>query len=98
MGLSFSTLSAVSQMFFHPSNDASTIVSQNGKFIPQGLRRNRPKWIVIHHGELTPASMTVHEGVPVTNVEKSVLDVLNETGRLLACPAGDPRRTQGRIH
>ena len=45
------------------------------------LRRQKPKWIVIHRGELPPTDVTTHEGLPVTTVEKSVLDVMETTGR-----------------
>jgi predicted transcriptional regulator of viral defense system len=45
------------------------------------LRRRKPKWIVIHHGELPPTDVTTHEGLPVTTVAKSVLDVMETTGR-----------------
>lgn len=46
------------------------------------LRRQKPKWIVIHRGELSPSDVTTHEGLPVTTVAKSVLDVMETTGRL----------------
>ena len=46
------------------------------------LRRRKPKWIVIHRGELTSSEVTTHEGLPVTTVAKSVLDVMEATGRL----------------
>ena len=46
------------------------------------LRRQHPKWIVIHRGELRPTDVTAHEGLPVTSIEKTVVDVLTETGRL----------------
>lgn len=45
------------------------------------LRRQKPKWIVIHRGELPPTYVTTHEGLPVTTVAKSVLDVMETTGR-----------------
>jgi predicted transcriptional regulator of viral defense system len=45
------------------------------------LRRRKPKWIVIHRGELPPTDVTTHEGLPVTTVAKSVLDVMETTGR-----------------
>lgn len=44
------------------------------------LRRRKPKWIVIHRGNLPASDVTTHEGLPV--VAKSVLDVMNATGRL----------------
>jgi predicted transcriptional regulator of viral defense system len=46
------------------------------------LRRRKPKWIVIHRGDLPPSDVTTHEGLPVTTVAKSVLDVLGTTGKL----------------
>jgi predicted transcriptional regulator of viral defense system len=46
------------------------------------LRRQQPKWIVIHRGELRPTDVTVHEGLPVTSIEKTVSDMLTQTGRL----------------
>lgn len=51
--------------------------------VPKGarLRRRKPKWIMVHRGDLTPTDVAVQEGLPVTTVAKSVLDVLKETGR-----------------
>jgi len=46
------------------------------------LRRRKPKWIVIHRGDLPPADVTTHESLPVTTVGKSVLDVMEATGKL----------------
>jgi predicted transcriptional regulator of viral defense system len=46
------------------------------------LRRRKPKWIEIHHADLQPSDVTRHEGLPVTTVAKSVLDVMDATGRL----------------
>jgi predicted transcriptional regulator of viral defense system len=46
------------------------------------LRRRKPKWIVIHRGDLPPSNVATHEGLPVTTVAKSVLDVVDATGRL----------------
>jgi predicted transcriptional regulator of viral defense system len=46
------------------------------------LRRQQPKWIVIHRGELRPTDVIAHEGLPVTSIEKTVFDVLTETGQL----------------
>jgi predicted transcriptional regulator of viral defense system len=45
------------------------------------LRRRKPKWIMIHRAELLPTEVTKQDGLPVTSVAKSVLDVLKETGR-----------------
>jgi len=43
------------------------------------LRREHPAWIVIHRAELTPQEIGEHEGMPVTTVERSIMDVLSET-------------------
>jgi predicted transcriptional regulator of viral defense system len=62
------------------------------------LRRQKPKWIVIHRGDLTPSDVTTHEGLPVTTVAKSVLDVMETTGRLgLARQAIKDARKEGYI-
>ena len=62
------------------------------------LRRRKPKWIIIHRGELSPAHVTVQEGLPVTTVARSVLDVLKETGRSgLARQAIKDARKEGYI-
>ena len=68
--------------------------------VPNGarLRRRKPKWIVIHRGTLSPTDVTMHEGLPVTTVERSVLDVVDETGRLgLARQALKDARKEGFI-
>ena len=62
------------------------------------LRRRKPKWIVIHRGDLPTSDVTMHEGLPVTTVAKSVLDVMNETGRMgLARQAIKDARKEGYI-
>jgi predicted transcriptional regulator of viral defense system len=62
------------------------------------LRRRKPKWIVIHQGDLPPSDVTTHEGLPVTTVAKSVLDVMDATGRLgLARQAIKDARKEGYI-
>jgi len=45
------------------------------------LRREHPEWVVIHRADLTPQEISQHEGMPVTSVERSVLDVLSTTHR-----------------
>jgi predicted transcriptional regulator of viral defense system len=45
------------------------------------LRREHPEWIVIHRADLTPEEISQHEGMPVTSVERSVMDVLSTTHR-----------------
>jgi predicted transcriptional regulator of viral defense system len=62
------------------------------------LRRRKPKWIVIHRGDLPSNLVTTHEGLPVTTVAKSVLDVMDATGRLgLARQAIKDARKEGYI-
>jgi predicted transcriptional regulator of viral defense system len=46
------------------------------------LRRERPEWIVIHRAGLTPQEICLHEGIPVTTVERSIMDVLSATHRV----------------
>ena len=36
---------------------------------------------MIHRAELTPQEIGEHEGMPVTTVERSIMDVLSETHR-----------------
>lgn len=45
------------------------------------LRREHPEWIMIHRADLTPQEISRHEGIPVTSVERSVMDVLSTTHR-----------------
>ena len=62
------------------------------------LRRQKPKWIVIHRSDLPPSDLTTHEGLPATTVAKSVMDVLQTTGRLgLARQAIKNARKEGYI-
>ena len=62
------------------------------------LRRQKPKWIVIHRGDLLPSDVTTHEGLPVTTIAKSVMDVMEATGRLgLARQALKDARKEGYI-
>lgn len=46
------------------------------------LRRERPKWIAVHRGDLHPLEVTLHEGLTVTTVARTITDVLNTTGRV----------------
>lgn len=46
------------------------------------LRREQPRWIVVHRGGLAPDDLTQHEGLPVTTVERSISDFLAASGRL----------------
>jgi hypothetical protein len=45
------------------------------------LRREHPEWVVIHRADFTPQEISQHEGMPVTSVERSVMDVLSTTHR-----------------
>jgi predicted transcriptional regulator of viral defense system len=62
------------------------------------LRRQKPKRIVIHRGELPPTDVTTREGLPVTTIAKSVMDVMETTGRSgLARQALKDARKEGYI-
>ncbi len=43
------------------------------------LRRVCPGWIAIHRANLAPEEIGEHEGMPVTTVERSIMDVLTAT-------------------
>ena len=45
------------------------------------LRRERLEWIMIHRADLTPQEISQHEGMPVTTVERAIMDVLSTTHR-----------------
>lgn len=45
------------------------------------LRRKRPAWIAIHRDNLRPADVTLHEGLPMTTVARTITDVLHSSGR-----------------
>jgi predicted transcriptional regulator of viral defense system len=45
------------------------------------LRREHPEWIVIHRANLSAQEISQHEGMPITSVERSVMDVLSTTHR-----------------
>lgn len=59
------------------------------------LRREQPKWIAVHRGDLHPLDVTLHEGLTVTTVARTITDVLNESGRieLVRQAVTDARRT-----
>jgi len=40
------------------------------------MRRVHPKWIAIHRANLAKGEIHIHEGMPVTTVERSILDTL----------------------
>jgi predicted transcriptional regulator of viral defense system len=63
------------------------------------LRRERPGWIVIHRADLVPEDLTEHEGMPVTSVERAVIDVLTTTHRIdLARQAIADARREGYLN
>ncbi len=45
------------------------------------LRRERPEWITIHRADLAKDEILLHEGLPVTAVERSIMDVLSTSRR-----------------
>jgi predicted transcriptional regulator of viral defense system len=45
------------------------------------LRREHPEWIMIHRADLTEQEVSQHEGIPVTTVGRSIMDVLSTTRR-----------------
>lgn len=60
------------------------------------LRREKPKWIVIHRAALAPGEITEHEAIPVTSPERTVIDALKATHRIdLARQAITDARREG---
>ena len=45
------------------------------------LRRESPAWITIHRADLTAQETGLHEGMPITTIERSIIDVLSTTRR-----------------
>jgi len=45
------------------------------------LRRKCPAWVAIHRANLSPQDIGEHEGLPVTTVSRSIMDVLLATHR-----------------
>ena len=43
------------------------------------MRRVYPKWIAIHRANLATEEIQLHEGMPVTTVERSIIEVLAST-------------------
>jgi predicted transcriptional regulator of viral defense system len=58
------------------------------------LRRDKPKNVIVHHDDLTKSDITVHEGLPLTTISKTVTDLLSAGGRidLLRQAISDARR------
>jgi predicted transcriptional regulator of viral defense system len=46
------------------------------------LRREKPKGIVFHREDIGPDDITIHEGMPVTTVARTVTDLLNSGERM----------------
>jgi predicted transcriptional regulator of viral defense system len=62
------------------------------------LRRRRPKWVEIHRADLRSSDIETREGLPVTTVEKTILQIMEETGRVgLARGALRDARKEGYI-
>jgi predicted transcriptional regulator of viral defense system len=62
------------------------------------LRREQPKWIEIHHGDLQAVDVTLFEGLPVTTVSRTVRDILIASGRTdIARQAIADARKEGHI-
>jgi predicted transcriptional regulator of viral defense system len=45
------------------------------------LRREHPEWVTIHRADLAAPEVNQHEGMPVTTVERSIMEVLSTTHR-----------------
>lgn len=62
------------------------------------LRREKPKSVIVHRADLTKEDIAVHEGIPLTTISKTVMDLLRSGGRvdLLRQAVSDARR-QGYI-
>jgi predicted transcriptional regulator of viral defense system len=46
------------------------------------LRRKRPEWVAIHRADLALDDVTVHEGLPLTTIARTVEDMLASTGQV----------------
>ncbi len=58
------------------------------------MRRKMPKGLLVHHGDLSAGDITIHEGIPVTTIERTITDLLQSGGRtdLLKQAVSDARR------
>jgi predicted transcriptional regulator of viral defense system len=62
------------------------------------LRRRLPKWVEIHRADLRASDIVTHEGLPVTTIEKTISQLVEETGRVgLVRGALKDARKQGHI-
>lgn len=46
------------------------------------LRRERPRWIILHRADLTSKEIATYEGIPVTSVNRAIADVPESTKRV----------------
>jgi predicted transcriptional regulator of viral defense system len=46
------------------------------------LRRQKPKGIVVHREDLNPEDITIHEGLPLTTIARTVVDLLTSGERI----------------
>ena len=46
------------------------------------LRRETPKGVIVHYGDLVSEDITIHEGIPVTTVGRAVRDLLESGARI----------------
>lgn len=58
------------------------------------LRREKPKGVLLHRDDLTPADIAIYEGLPLTTINKTVMDLLACGARidLLRHAISDARR------
>jgi hypothetical protein len=62
------------------------------------LRRRLPRWVEIHRADLRASDIVNREGLPVTTIEKTISQLVEETGRVgLARGALKDARKQGYI-
>jgi predicted transcriptional regulator of viral defense system len=46
------------------------------------LRRQNPRGIVLHRADIAPEDIMLHEGLPLTTIKRTVLDLLNSGARM----------------
>jgi predicted transcriptional regulator of viral defense system len=58
------------------------------------LRRQKPKGVVVHREDLSPEDITIHEGMPLTTIARTVADLLKsgERNDLIRQAISDARR------
>ena len=58
------------------------------------LRRRTPRGVVVHHGDLSSADISIQEGIPLTTIDRTITDLLQSGGRtdLLKQAVSDARR------